>query len=123
MFTTHCRTYIRLHKNSTLEIKLQTVTTSGNTSHRESDPQCQPIPSEVWGEYTYVAAGLTCTVSGRVASFFHSEWCIILAISSAVWPIDPTKSGLPHDPISRVSPVKACRIVTIYNTVEHLKHL
>ena len=49
----------------------------------------------------------TCTWSGRVAILSLMVRNMRRDMCSAVNPMDPTRSGRPHDPMNRVSPVKA----------------
>ena len=56
------------------------------------------------------AVGLpTCTSSGNVSILVWSVLNMSLAMSSAVCPSDPTRSGRPTEPTKRVSPVNAYR--------------
>ena len=49
----------------------------------------------------------TCTSSGKNISFVVRELNIMADMWCAEKPMEPTRSGRPHEPINRVSPVNA----------------
>ena len=131
---THLHTHAHTHTHT--RTHTQTHTTHKHTAHAIShvhlhthmDTHTHPIltslPTKyvihVYIQYTCTCTCIhlpythahshTCTESGRVAILVQREAYISLAMSSAVSPMDPTKSGRPHEPIIRVSPVNAYTI-------------
>ena len=62
---------------------------------------------EIERKLTIKSIQLTITSSGRLQIFSFRELNIIFDICSEVNPTEPTRSGRPHEPMNRVSPVNA----------------